>query len=318
MFFRFGASQLFATFLLTPLAALLMRLGLFVTTITGTVFFVLMCVLVSFIPETKDYPSKKPRSHDGPLPPVESPTVRENISRIPAQVRDSTAFLWSDKRIAILVFVFSMHSLVYDTNDLLVQYVSARFKIPLSRATLVLALQSALIIIHLLFVLPAITHLLTARLRMAVQLKDLLLARWSAFSLSLGLLGIGIAPTLPLLIAAIPVEVAGWGFSFVVRSLMTSFVESHQVARLYTVLALIDTAVLMVGSPATAALFDRGMSSGDGSAAGLPFIICSLLVAVYGVLVLFIRIDGGPPEGTDGQDALVHPAEETRGGGVEV
>ncbi|OJD35970.1 mfs transporter [Diplodia corticola] len=303
MFFRFGASQLFATFISSPLAAFLMRLGLFVPTIAGTVFYGLMCALVSLIPETKGYSSTKPPSRAGPFPPVESSTMRERIRKIPAHVRDSAAFLWSDRRISILVLVYSVHSLVIDANELLIQYISAHFAVSLSHATLVLAFQSALIIVHLLFVLPAITHFLTARLGMAVQLKDLYLARWSALFLSLGLLGIGIAPTLLLLITAIPFEVAGWGFTFVVRSLMTSFVESHHVARLYTVLTLVDTAVLMVGSPVTAALFDRGMSSGDGSTAGLPYVVCSLLVAVFGVLVLFVRIEGElPEEAVDGDE----------------
>lgn len=294
-----------------------MRLGPFVPTVVGIAFWGLMCALVSLIPETKGYSSSKPTSQDLPPPHVEHSTIGQRISTIFARMRDSTAFLWSDKRVTILILAYSVHSLVYNASDLLVQYVSARFNIPLSRATLILGLQSALIIVHLLCILPAITHILTTRLRMAAQLKDLLLARWSAFFLSLGLVGIGIAPTMLLLIAALPIEVAGWGFTFLTRSLMTSFVESHHVARLYTVLSLVDTAVLMVGSPVIAALFDRGLSSGSGIAAGLPFVTCGLVVAAFSAPVLFIRVENEAVEESDEQEVSVQPTRDTRGGHAE-
>lgn len=289
MFFRYGASQLFATFISSPLSAFSMQFGLFVPTVLGTCLMALMVWLVSFLPETLNYSAGVTESHSPTPSSKTTATVKERIRQLPSRVRGSTSFLWSDVRVAILVPIYSMHMLIYNTNDLLVQYTSARFHIPIYRAALITSLQSALVIVHLLFILPALTRFLTARLGISSQAKDLLLARWSALFMALGFFGVGLAPTLPLLITAIPVEVAGWGFMFVTRSLVTSFVEPHHVARLYMVLTLADVAGLMVGSPTLAGLFDRGLQSG-GAAVGLPFVVCGSMVAAVGTLLLTFRV----------------------------
>lgn len=302
MFFRYGACQLFARFLSSPLASFIMPFGLFVATVVGTVLYGLMCFLVSLIPETLDYNTEGSANGDGSTtpPPKRTATLKQRIRRLPGQVRESTAFLWSDIRVLILVLTYLTHSLIGNLDDLLVQYVSARFHIPLARSTLVLAFENALMIVHLLAIMPGITYLLTKRYNMPSQRKDLLLGLWSALFLTAGLFGIGIAPTLPLLITAIPVLVAGVGFAYLTRSLVTSFVEPHHIARLYTVLTLVDMAGLMAGSPAFAALFDRGLEQGGGGvAAGLPFIVCGLVIAISGASMLFIRIGDGPSAGDE-------------------
>ncbi|KAL1617925.1 hypothetical protein SLS56_010765 [Neofusicoccum ribis] len=316
MFFRYGASQLFATFISSPLAAFLMQFGLFVPTVVGTCLMGLMVALTSLLPETLNYSAGAAQICDTTPPPKSSGTVRERVRHIPARVRDSTAFLWSDIRVAILVPTYLVHMLIYETNNLLVQYASARFNIAISRATLIIALQSALIIVQLLFILPAITRFLTARLHISPQRKDLLLARWSALFLSAGFLGVGLAPTLPLLVAAVPFEVAGWGLMFVTRSLITTFVEPHHVARLYTVLTLVDVAGLMLGAPAFAWLFDRGLEAG-GAAAGLPFVVCSAAIAAAGALTLLIRVEDGPTGGPEGREGLLARPEESSGADPE-
>ncbi|GME49364.1 Major facilitator superfamily domain general substrate transporter [Neofusicoccum parvum] len=293
-----------------------MQFGLFVPTVVGTCLMGLMVALTSLLPETLNYSAGAAQSCDTTPPPKSSGTVRERVRQIPARVRDSTAFLWSDIRVAILVPTYLVHMLMYETNNLLVQYASARFNIAISRATLIIALQSALIIVQLLLILPAVTRFLTARLHTSPQRKDLLLARWSALLLSAGFLGVGLAPTLPLLVAAVPFEVAGWGFMFVTRSLITAFVEPHHVARLYTVLTLVDVAGLMLGAPAFAWLFDRGLEAG-GAAAGLPFVVCSAMIAAAGALMLLIRVEDGPTAGAGRREGLLARPEESSGADPE-
>lgn len=316
MFFRYGAAQLFSGFYSPPLAGLLMQFGLFVPTLAGASLFGLMAALTSFVPETLDYGSDKdagPVDDPAALLPKGPATFKQRICQVLAQLHDATAFLWADVRVLILVLANVMHTIVSNLDDLFIQYISARFHIPLARSTLVIAFENALMVIHLLAVLPGVTHLLMTRFKMPSQHKDLFLGQLSALLLALGLFSIGVAPTLPLFVTAIPIFVAGSGFFYLVRNLVTSFVEPHHIARLYTVLTLVDMAGVLAGSPAFAALFDRGLQAGDGGAVGLPFIVCGLMIAVSGASMLFIRVRDGPVAETGGdeeaeREALLAPS----------
>ncbi|EKG21779.1 Major facilitator superfamily domain general substrate transporter [Macrophomina phaseolina MS6] len=316
MFFRYGAAQLFSGFYSPPLAGLLMQFGLFVPTLAGASLFGLMAALTSFVPETLDYGSDNdagPVDDPAALLPKGPATFKQRICQVLAQLHDATAFLWADVRVLILVLANVMHTIVSNLDDLFIQYISARFHIPLARSTLVIAFENALMVIHLLAVLPGVTHLLMTRFKMPSQHKDLFLGQLSALLLALGLVSIGVAPTLPLFVTAIPIFVAGSGFFYLVRNLVTSFVEPHHIARLYTVLTLVDMAGVLAGSPAFAALFDRGLQAGDGGAVGLPFIVCGLMIAVSGASMLFIRVRDGPVAETGGdeeaeREALLAPS----------
>ncbi|KAK8165607.1 major facilitator superfamily domain-containing protein [Phyllosticta citrichinensis] len=295
VFFRMGAAQLFTNFFATPLSAWLMQFGPFTSTMVGSAIFFFSFMVVCFLPETMDY-------NEAPAPTTTEPTQPRNCgstseTTLPRRVKSlfkglqhSVAFLTSDTRILVLLPSYSIHLLLYNTTDLLLQYTSDRYHIPISRATLVISLQAGLIMITLLLVLPALAHHLTKRLHFAAQRKDLLLARCSAATLAVGFLGIGLAPSLPWLVAALPVQVAGWGVMFLIRSLVTSFVEQHHVARLYTVLTLVDAAGMMAGTPTMAGLFDWGLSVGSW-ASGLPFVACAGALVAVAVALLWIRLD---------------------------
>ncbi|KAK7525025.1 major facilitator superfamily domain-containing protein [Phyllosticta citriasiana] len=295
VFFRFGAAQLFINFVATPLSASLMQFGPFTPTAVGSVIFFFSFTLVCFLPETMNYkeapePTSPEPTEAGSCGGTEETTIPRRVKSLFKTLQHSAAFLTSDTRILVLLPSYSVHLLLYNTTDLLLQYTSARYRIPISRATLVVSLQAGLVMMTLLLVLPALAHHLTKRMRFAAQRKDLILARWSAAAMGVGFLGIGLAPSLPWLVAALPVQVVGWGVMFLIRSLVTSFVEQHHVARLYTVLTLVDAAGLMAGTPALAGLFDWGLSVGSW-ASGLPFVACAGALAAVGVVLSWIRLD---------------------------
>lgn len=299
VFFRMGAAQLFTSFFATPLSAWLMRFGPFTPTIVGSAIFFFSFIVVCFLPETMSYKEAAAPTTTEPTDSTSETSLPRRVKGLFKSLQHSVAFLTSDTRILVLLPSYSIHLLLYNTTDLLLQYTSARYRIPISRATLVVSLQAGLIMITLLIALPALAHHLTKRLHFAAQRKDLVLARWSAATLAVGFLGIGLAPSLPWLVAALPVQVAGWGVMFLIRSLVTSFVEQHHVARLYTVLTLVDAAGLMAGTPAMAGLFDWGLSVGNW-ASGLPFVACAGAVVAVAVALLWIRLDD-EVEGEDGE-----------------
>ncbi|KAK8183780.1 major facilitator superfamily domain-containing protein [Phyllosticta citribraziliensis] len=290
-----GAAQLFTNFFATPLSAWLMQFGPFTPTMVGSAIFFFSFMVVCFLPETMEYKeapalTTTEPTQDSSCGSPRATTLPHRVKSLVKSLHHSVAFLTSDTRILVLLPSYSIHLLLYNTTDLLLQYTSARYHIPISRATLVISLQAGLVMFTLLLVLPALAHHLTKRLHFAAQRKDLLLARCSAATLAVGFLGIGLAPSLPWLISALPVQVAGWGVMYLIRSLVTSFVEQHHVARLYTVLTLVDAAGLMAGTPAMAGLFDWGLSVGSW-ASGLPFVACAGALVAVAVALLWIRLD---------------------------
>lgn len=104
-----------------------------------------------------------------------------------------------------------------------------------------------------------------------------------------GFLLIALAPSIPLLVAAMVVNTFGWGLILFLRSLMTSLVEPHHVARLNTFVGIFDTAGLIVGSPGLAWLFEKGVDLG-GMWIGLPFLVCAGVVGLVGVLLAGIAL----------------------------
>lgn len=107
--------------------------------------------------------------------------------------------------------------------------------------------------------------------------------------MGLGFLMIALAPTIPLLMIAMALNSFGWGLTLFLRSLMTSLVEEHHIARLNTLVGVVDTMGFMVGSPFLAWAFGQGLELG-GWRTGLPFLICAVALAVVVVFQTGIRI----------------------------
>lgn len=109
--------------------------------------------------------------------------------------------------------------------------------------------------------------------------------------MGLGFLLIALAPTIPLLMVAMALNSLGWGLTLFLRSLMTSLVEEHHIARLNTLVGVVDTMGFMIGSPALAWAFGKGLELG-GWRTGLPFLICAGALAIVVVSLAGIRVNG--------------------------
>jgi hypothetical protein len=102
----------------------------------------------------------------------------------------------------------------------------------------------------------------------------------------------------------------GSGLHLYLRSLATSFVEPHHVARLMTFVSWVDTGGFMVASPLIAWLFEQGVGRG-GMWIGLPWLFCA---AMFGVVIVLIgMISLGEPLVGPGTEGTSHEGQDTLG-----
>ncbi|KND90093.1 hypothetical protein TOPH_05323, partial [Tolypocladium ophioglossoides CBS 100239] len=181
-----------------------------------------------------------------------------------------------DIRVLGIVSAFVVHMLFLN-RDVMLQYISTRYKISLAQAAVLISIRSGLVFLLCVFILPIIS--IYCRNKFKSERSDLILSRISAALITLGFLGLGLAPNLPLSVSALVLNSLGWGLFSFLRSLLTSLVDTHKVARLNSVIGVFDTVGLMIGSPLLAALFTRGVEL-EGLWFGLPFLFCGGVVAI--------------------------------------
>ena len=156
-----------------------------------------------------------------------------------------------------------------------------------------MSLRAGVNIVLFLIVIPAITTFSSNLLPSAA--KDLYVSRGSILLMILGMLALAVSSTPALMITGLIVYTLGTGFGPVVRSLITSLVESHHasktsdVGRLYAVIAVIEGIGSLVAGPGMAAAFRIGMKLGTGWL-GLPFLVAAILFGGIAIVVFGIRV----------------------------
>jgi hypothetical protein len=76
-------------------------------------------------------------------------------------------------------------------------------------------------------------------------------------------------------------------------------VPGQQVARLYSLISVVDTLGAMLGAPLLAGLFNRGLRLG-GYGVGLPWYFLGGICAVFGVVLCVV----GSEKGEDGREMV--------------
>lgn len=158
----------------------------------------------------------------------------------------------------------------------------------LKQASLLETVSLIAIIILLTVALPLISHLLVTRYGWSARAKDLRLSQLSALLTAVGCLLMGVAQTIPLFAASLVVYSLGTGYTFMLRGLMTSLVGGKDIGLLYSSIAFIDAASLIIGLPLFSWLFKVGMSWGPAWV-GLPFLVAGVVLVGAALLVGAIR-----------------------------
>ena len=111
----------------------------------------------------------------------------------------------------------------------------------------------------------------------------------SVLLLTVGAFTIGLSKTSVLMTIGLGIFALGSGYSFLVRSLLASVVESEHIAMLYTVISICETIGMLVAGPLLAVSFRTGMDWG-GDWLGLPYIAAGSLFVVAATALGFISL----------------------------
>ncbi|KAF7125927.1 hypothetical protein CNMCM5793_002286 [Aspergillus hiratsukae] len=301
LFFRVGVISQVATFLAGAISAQLMAFNPWIPTMIGcgTVIIGLICALS--LPETMNHCVKrKSPVHEGgmdgsSLSTASSHSNLEILAKasrhrlILARIRrffNHDIFIF-DHRILLLLFAFAVSQLAGGSSAFLAQYISTRFSWTLSRANLLKSVHAAASIPVYLFMLPYLsTHVLHF---LSLHRGDLYLARMSIICLSVGSLGVGLAPHIIFLIPSLCLHAAGGGFPIVTRSLATALVDREKTARLYSTIEILQSVGSVLGSLCFTNVFTLGLKM-SGVWIGLVWIMSSLLFAWVGIALMLIRV----------------------------
>ncbi|KAF7906922.1 hypothetical protein EAE99_011989 [Botrytis elliptica] len=263
----------------------------------------LLC-LITFVPETlhlhasqtqtstlvpddssSEYISDSSSDFNEPLKPKRKSTITRRLSDFYTTSRPLLTLP------VLLLLLPSMTRVIGQQSiDLCIRYISTRFSIPLSHASLILSLRALINILLLLIVIPFLSSLLITKFHFSSTHKDLLLARISSLFLILGALTIAISPSLHLTIIGLIIYTLGTGFVSLVRSLITGLVDQKHVARIFAMIAVVETSSALLAGPAVAGLYELGLVwRGEWTGwLGLPFVglavVCGVgSVGVWGV-----------------------------------
>ena len=205
------------------------------------------------------------------------------------RLKQASAFVLDDWRVPALIAPFILHMLVGTIGALLLQYLSKRYGLTFSDATLLMTIRSGVIVLLLFVILPYLSTMIMQKFQLSGPRKDLYLVRASLAFLVIGWVFVGFSPNIPIVALSLAISALGQGFALLLRSFLTSLVPAHHIARVYSIVSIVDTAGMMVGSPLLAGLFKRGLALG-GAWIGLPFYFTALIGFMFLILLLVIRL----------------------------
>ena len=272
-FLRVGAFNLVAQVLMPPLAAWLMTYNPWIPVLIGTLFLVFATALMTIAPETLRFRQQPSNSASDPVSPATeaaSTFAGPALNHEPIYLRlsrgwrerakNSVAFLIDDWRIPVLLMPFLVHMLLGMSGPLILQYLSKRYGLTFSTATLVLTIRNSVTALLLFVILPYVSTCIMHSFGLSPQRKDLYLTQISQAFVAVGWILVGLSPNIPLVAISLAINALGQGAPLLLRSFIASLVPTRHVARVFSVASVVDTLGIMVGSPLLADLFRRGLA----------------------------------------------------------
>jgi len=150
--------------------------------------------------------------------------------------------------------------------------------------------------------------------------RDLHLARYSFAILFLGALILFASPALSGFVFGLVLMAFGSGSSSLVKSLMSVYVDPEHRSRFFSLAGIVEVLGSVYAQPMLAGLFSLGLKlsgggggggggngggGGEGFWIGLPYLGVAVLVALAGLLLLFVRIPQHKDAGVGGPEAVV-------------
>ncbi|KAG4295310.1 hypothetical protein FPRO06_01894 [Fusarium proliferatum] len=284
-----------------PLGAILMKaLGPHFAFLTAVPLEALAFVVLGFIPNTKSSDSAPSDIED--TEGEESPSangeceetvndenssknkVLQALSHLSHSIRHGVCTLGSHKSLLVGLLALVVAKMARPMLELILQYMSVRFKWPLAKTALLLSIQAAGQILLFAIVLPQVNVWLISRTKTS-SAANLTLTRVSIIILAVGSLCMGLATVVPAFIIAFFGYTLGNGFSSALRSLLTTMVHPDHLSLLFTAIAVFEGISTIGASPLLGLSFSVGLDIG-GMAVSLPFFVASVLYALAAVLLV--------------------------------
>jgi len=171
----------------------------------------------------------------------------------------------------------------------------------LSQATFLIAIRGVISLIVLFFLIPLINRLLTTKTSMSPLTRDLRITQASAILLTIGILGIGLAPTKSFFAAAL-IFVALGNAAFVgLRCVLAHLVPADNMGTLFTAMSVVQGAGTLISGPFFAQTFKVGMETG---VTGLPYLFVGGGLALFAIAVFVTPLpkDQIPPTSEEGSE----------------
>ncbi len=151
------------------------------------------------------------------------------------------------------------------SDPILLRCISKRYSITLALASYFWSFEAAANMLVILVIIPAIYTWLVRQRGYTLLSQDILLPRILFAIISLGLILVGLAPKLWTMTLGLLVMNCGPGGLLMVRLLLTPFVQHNEVAPMYVVMLVLETAGMSTSGPLTAGLFNAGLGKGNGT-----------------------------------------------------
>lgn len=309
-FLRVAAFNVSAMLLMPPLSAALMQYNPWLPNLIGALLFVMGIVAFLAVPETKGYQQTidgqssasdevTNASPDEAAGLLDTPAGAANggqrqalsiWAQSVASVQGMFSALLHDWRVVVLIIPFAGHLLVAGVNTLLLQYLSKRYALTMSKGTILMTVRNATLTLLLFTIIPWVSTYITRAYNLSSQRKDYLLAFFSEVISAIGWTLVGLAPNWQTSAISLIIASSGHGAASMLRSLLATIIPPDQFASVFTLVSVLDTIGAIGGFPIAASLFKRGLSLG-GVWIGLPFFFIACYSAVFAALIYVVPID---------------------------
>ncbi|KAI0596519.1 major facilitator superfamily domain-containing protein [Biscogniauxia sp. FL1348] len=221
-------------------------------------------------------------------------TTKHPSSRI---IRESLSILRPRSLVLLLASALGSAPVLFATAlQFMAQFVSKRYGLRLAQTGYVQSGYGAAQIVQALGVLPLLSRWWRVRSSSSSSSssdsehrRDLSLALWSYAVLFLGVVVLGVSPSLGGFVLGLALTALGSGFGSLSKSLMSLYVDPAHRSRLFSLVGMVEVLGSVYAHPMLAGLFTLGMKLGGGWI-GLPYYGLAVLVAACGSLLLFVRL----------------------------
>ncbi|KAH8194534.1 hypothetical protein TruAng_011297 [Truncatella angustata] len=312
IFLQLSALLIFSDLASSPLAGLILMRSTWCLMFLAFGLFIIATVTSLFLPDTLKLAERKHDQHEilhdgGGTEPQDhhnSSPIRESILRARKSVRDIHSFLSGHRQVIILTLCFVFVALARLVQEMLLQYTTKRYNWSWSKVSAPNTFGLVLVLV-LTYTKPGIVssdHSECAK--MSVVQKDVWISCITGLAGIIGALTIAFASNVPVLIIGLSVFAINVGMTAVIRSLLSSMVESRHMGTLNSLIGVLEMVGLMVAAPALFGSLRLGFEIG-GNWIGLPFMLAAAMISVSTAIVWFLPIgEKERPASSSHEDAV--------------